>query len=180
MQVTCADRRTLSQAWAVGKRPVSISPNHSLTTPLQPRHRRPSAAPRIGNHKADHLPDLDFAPPGGHAVEIFRQALALDERRSRFAPEYSRSPHHENEGHFNNLIATPDASLVNGQPGHRQPPDDRQRWETFISDIKLDPGASTSDDFAHEKECWFLGCHSDIGGGNDPNFEESLSNIPFR
>ena len=29
-------------------------------------------------------------------------------------------------------------------------------------------------------ECWFMGCHSDVGGGNDLNGDESLSNIPFR
>jgi hypothetical protein len=25
-----------------------------------------------------------------------------------------------------------------------------------------------------------MGCHSDVGGGNDVNMGESLSNIPFR
>ena len=29
-------------------------------------------------------------------------------------------------------------------------------------------------------EVWFMGCHSDVGGGNDVNDEPSLSNIPFR
>jgi hypothetical protein len=29
-------------------------------------------------------------------------------------------------------------------------------------------------------ECWFMGCHSDVGGGNDQNDYPSLSNIPFR
>lgn len=29
-------------------------------------------------------------------------------------------------------------------------------------------------------ECWFMGSHSDVGGGNDLNGEPSLSNIPFR
>ena len=31
----------------------------------------------------------------------------------------------------------------------------------------------------HE-EVWFMGCHSDVGGGNDINDLASLSNIPFR
>jgi hypothetical protein len=30
------------------------------------------------------------------------------------------------------------------------------------------------------KEVWFMGCHSDVGGGVDLNMAESLSNIPFR
>jgi len=29
-------------------------------------------------------------------------------------------------------------------------------------------------------EVWFMGCHSDVGGGNDLNDQPSLSNIPFR
>jgi len=29
-------------------------------------------------------------------------------------------------------------------------------------------------------ECWFMGCHSDVGGGNDLNGADTLSNIPFR
>lgn len=29
-------------------------------------------------------------------------------------------------------------------------------------------------------EVWFMGCHSDVGGGNDRNDDPSLSNIPFR
>lgn len=29
-------------------------------------------------------------------------------------------------------------------------------------------------------ECWFMGGHSDVGGGNTLNDEPSLSNIPFR
>lgn len=29
-------------------------------------------------------------------------------------------------------------------------------------------------------ECWFMGCHSDVGGGNTLNDYPSLSNIPFR
>jgi hypothetical protein len=30
------------------------------------------------------------------------------------------------------------------------------------------------------KEVWFVGCHSDCGGGNDMNLQPSLSNISFR
>jgi uncharacterized protein (DUF2235 family) len=30
------------------------------------------------------------------------------------------------------------------------------------------------------KEVWFMGSHSDVGGGNDPNANPSLSNITFR
>jgi hypothetical protein len=30
------------------------------------------------------------------------------------------------------------------------------------------------------REVWFMGCHSDVGGGNDRNDAPSLSDIPFR
>lgn len=30
------------------------------------------------------------------------------------------------------------------------------------------------------KEVWFMGSHSDVGGGVDLNMTKSLSNIPFR
>ncbi len=33
---------------------------------------------------------------------------------------------------------------------------------------------------ARNKEVWFMGCHSDCGGGNDENGKPSLSNISFR
>ena len=38
--------------------------------------------------------------------------------------------------------------------------------------------AETGNDTA--VEVWFMGCHSDVGGGNDVNGARSLSNIPFR
>jgi hypothetical protein len=33
---------------------------------------------------------------------------------------------------------------------------------------------------AKNKDMWFMGCHSDVGGGNDLNNQDSLTNIPFR
>lgn len=35
-------------------------------------------------------------------------------------------------------------------------------------------------EMAKQKECWFMGCHSDVGGGNTANGAHSLSNVPFR
>lgn len=41
------------------------------------------------------------------------------------------------------------------------------------------PDGSTQEMRKHV-EVWFMGCHSDVGGGNDLNDDPSLSNIPFR
>jgi len=41
------------------------------------------------------------------------------------------------------------------------------------------PDGSTQEMRKHV-EVWFMGCHSDVGGGNDLNDDPSLSNISFR
>lgn len=38
----------------------------------------------------------------------------------------------------------------------------------------------TKKEMRKHTEVWFMGCHSDVGGGNDLNDQPSLSNIPFR
>ena len=30
------------------------------------------------------------------------------------------------------------------------------------------------------REVWFMGCHSDVGGGNELNDEPALANVAFR
>lgn len=94
-----------------------------------------------------HPLGLPFAS-GVKAVTYFRQALALDERRARFKPEYRRLDKGEHPVDISKLGAKPQDG-ADGTP--------RQNVE-----------------------CWFMGCHSDVGGGDDQNFSPSLSNIPFR
>lgn len=78
--------------------------------------------------------DLPFANAVS-MVTYFRQALALDERRVKFQPEFRRG-----------AAAVP--PVIDGRP--------------------------------RNKEVWFLGVHTSVGGGNDPDVGPSLSNIPFR
>ncbi|RSH95514.1 hypothetical protein EHS25_000606 [Saitozyma podzolica] len=94
-----------------------------------------------------NLPRLPFAS-GVQAVTFFRQALALDERRARFKPEYRRLDKGEHPVDISKLAAKP----KDGDDGTPR----------------------------QNVECWFMGCHSDVGGGEDQNFTASLSNIPFR
>ncbi|KAK1922359.1 hypothetical protein DB88DRAFT_541500 [Papiliotrema laurentii] len=120
------------------------------------------------------LPRLPFAA-GPKFVRYFRQALALDERRVRFTPEYFRT----DEEHrrllrelrlFFGREQTATQSLVV-----------RGVFEENVRTLERDyprKDAETGNDTA--VEVWFMGCHSDVGGGNDVNGARSLSNIPFR
>jgi hypothetical protein len=85
--------------------------------------------------KAAYNTDRPFANAVG-AVTYFRQALALDERRVKFQPEFRQS--NSDESH----------TTLNG--------------------------------IARNKEVWFLGVHTSVGGGHEPDVDPSLANIPFR
>lgn len=68
-------------------------------------------------------------------VTYFRQALALDERRVKFQPEFRH--------------CSPDSQgTANGIP--------------------------------RNKEVWFLGVHTAVGGGSESDDGPSLANVPFR
>ncbi|EIW77171.1 hypothetical protein CONPUDRAFT_62320, partial [Coniophora puteana RWD-64-598 SS2] len=82
----------------------------------------------------------------------FRHALALDERRVKFLPEYvygGMGDRHNQHG----VEDAPWEKMVE----HESPPD--------------------SDDLAHVKEVWFSGTHSDVGGGNMTNHNLEMSGI---
>ncbi|KIK56258.1 hypothetical protein GYMLUDRAFT_248006 [Collybiopsis luxurians FD-317 M1] len=86
-------------------------------------------------------------------VCYFRHALALDERRVKFLPEYA----------YGGQSIRPDnldpQNPAEGQLGGKE------RRRKFKSDIK---------------EVWFAGTHSDIGGGNVENKTLSRSRPPLR
>jgi hypothetical protein len=79
--------------------------------------------------------DLPFADTVS-MVTFFRQALALDERRVKFQPEFR---HHSRNGHAADIAGIP-----------------------------------------RNKEVWFLGVHTSVGGGADSDDGPSLANVPFR
>ncbi|KAJ7151489.1 hypothetical protein C8R46DRAFT_485700 [Mycena filopes] len=92
---------------------------------------------------------------------IFRHALALDERRVKFLPEYVAGDHSipplGSEGASNLLsrgatLAAPESS----------------------SEANVGEGT-----IVDAKEVWFAGCHSDIGGGSRINLELDLASIPL-
>ncbi|KAK7682432.1 hypothetical protein QCA50_014637 [Cerrena zonata] len=77
-------------------------------------------------------------------VCFFRQALALDEQRVKYIPEYAY-----------------------GATTERLPP---QTATTHEADAKP----------ADTKEVWFVGSHSDIGGGSESNVEMASNGPPLR
>ncbi|OCH91837.1 WD40 repeat-like protein [Obba rivulosa] len=91
-------------------------------------------------------------------VCFFRHALALDERRVKFLPEY-----------VNQGLSEPKAQIsdrnVSDQVGN-------------LSHTQS-PGASRSRS-SHTKEVWFVGTHSDIGGGNVINETMDRRAAPLR
>ncbi|EIN07512.1 WD40 repeat-like protein [Punctularia strigosozonata HHB-11173 SS5] len=87
-------------------------------------------------------PSLPETTNGMTHVCVFRHALALDELRVKFLPEYANGgagPSQGKEG----AQTTSNVPANSSQPGPR-------------GDIK---------------EVWFAGSHSDVGGGNIPNLE---------
>jgi hypothetical protein len=70
------------------------------------------------------------------SVTYFRQALALDERRVKFQPEFRKHNSRDTQTTLNGI--------------------------------------------ARNKEVWFLGVHTSVGGSSEPDVDPSLANIPFR
>jgi hypothetical protein len=114
--------------------------------------------------------ELPFAN-GSKAVTFFRQALALDERRARFIPEYWRMP----DGEINIRSEIEDLERARAQHGDEDPVDLEEMKNRLEQEYPMEANS-----LLKQKEVWFMGCHSDVGGGNDFNWESSLSNVPFR
>ncbi|TFK60316.1 hypothetical protein BDN72DRAFT_534833 [Pluteus cervinus] len=91
-------------------------------------------------------------------VEVFRHALALDERRVLFKPFLWDQPR-----------PTLDARESEPQVNYRKESTPRNEWSfepLVLPDVK---------------EVWFVGCHADVGGGSHPDdYDSSLSNITLR
>ncbi|KLT40011.1 hypothetical protein CC85DRAFT_287892 [Cutaneotrichosporon oleaginosum] len=130
------------------------------------------------------LPRLPFAG-GVQAVKFFRQALALDERRIRFTPEYRYLDQRESQ--LCNNVTEAQETLAKA----RRTGDAAQIAAAeiaFARAVKAReeeyPTHSWTFDNGRLKrrriDCWFMGSHSDVGGGSDFNGDPSLSNIPFR
>ncbi|KAG9309257.1 hypothetical protein JVU11DRAFT_10740 [Chiua virens] len=106
----------------------------------------------VGLVKADIF--LSTSSSAAHACH-FRHALALDERRVKFMPEYFRE--------MNSL------------------PDDRNSncGEPAVSDSTASTASSREQNstIPDVKEVWFAGSHSDVGGKNRPGNSHQAGNV---
>ncbi|OCH91831.1 WD40 repeat-like protein [Obba rivulosa] len=91
-------------------------------------------------------------------VCFFRHALALDERRVKFLPEYV------NQG-LSQLETQTQTGEVSNQVGSSSHPQ---------------PSGTSQSRSSHTKEVWFVGIHSDIGGGNVNNESMDRRAAPLR
>ncbi|KIM35804.1 hypothetical protein M413DRAFT_14372 [Hebeloma cylindrosporum] len=109
---------------------------------------------------------IDMLPrtiDGMKHVCYFRHALALDERRVKFLPEYA----------YGGKAKDTNASTTNYEPS-----DDIQHTDSdkAIAVRRMRPTGKRP----HTKEVWFAGTHSDIGGGNVDNPRMDRSRPPLR
>lgn len=122
--------------------------------------------------------------------------MALDERRARFEPEYHTVDRDEIPSpiarglpvaDFRNVEKQIHLALdtINARPDSPDAVEAQRTIDQLLTQHK--------DQFARTRtpigqlayppktiECWFRGCHSDVGGGNTFNDEVALSDIPFR
>jgi hypothetical protein len=124
------------------------------------------------------ISELPFAS-GAKSIKIFRHALALDERRAKFVPEYWRKDADEIQLESEITILKSKLKL---NPSDQSLQDKlsellKRKEKDHPSTAMVGTGGKKMD---KNIECWFMGCHSDVGGGNTLNDQPSLSNIPFR
>ncbi|KAH9485828.1 hypothetical protein JR316_0002743 [Psilocybe cubensis] len=98
----------------------------------------------VGALRSECLPETTT---GMEHVCAFRHALALDELRVKFLPEY--------------------ANGGAGPPDRDSEPVQNEAKETVVQHAER----STMTKRGNIKEVWFAGSHSDVGGGNDDNPE---------
>jgi uncharacterized protein (DUF2235 family) len=128
------------------------------------------------------LKQLPFAQ-GVQGVRFFRQALALDERRIRFQPEYIHYNERESSLWLKAKGYEKDIKAAEREGDHEKAANaERNRKVTQAELDKVSPVAVLTR-FGQMKrrrvDLWFMGAHSDVGGSGEHN-ASSLSNIPFR
>jgi len=118
-------------------------------------------------------PSLPFTS-SNTAIKTFRQALSLDEHRANFRPSlYTR--------------AVPGSSVKTKFPCLSKLKKKFRTKRVRLSKMALhneksiEVESADSSDTTNVQEVWFVGCHSDIGGGSTPDSADcSLANIPLR
>ncbi|KAF7972140.1 hypothetical protein HWV62_18876 [Athelia sp. TMB] len=127
----------------------------------------------IGIVRGKSLPGTDSSKDICH----FRHALALDERRVKFLPEYCRGgdgPKGDGTGTSVKL----DPSVTTGPNNSTTAKADKEA--PLASDDNSHSSTNMkSTSMPHVKEVWFTGTHSDIGGGNVSNPDMQRSSAPL-
>ncbi|KDR68091.1 hypothetical protein GALMADRAFT_1051503 [Galerina marginata CBS 339.88] len=118
-------------------------------------------------------------------VCYFRHALALDERRVKFLPEYayggSTNPpatcEDKKPSIFNRGLFRKNVSPTEKPGGTAEDIFTQEQSSIPVIDDVVDASKKTA---PHTLEVWFAGTHSDIGGGNDKNPRMDRSRPPLR
>ncbi|KAE9400694.1 WD40 repeat-like protein [Gymnopus androsaceus JB14] len=109
--------------------------------------------------------DLPLTTSGMKHVCYFRHALALDERRVKFLPEYAYGGVSLDPKSKPNNIPESEEDSPSEIPTTSKPPLDMCGADPMDTK-KISSSSSTR---PQTKEVWFAGTHSDIGGGNTVN-----------
>jgi len=124
-----------------------------------------------------YTPDLPFVG-SNDMIKVFRHAVALDEHRVMFRPNlYHRPPGHSDPGTINGVQETPSVlkSVWRGfkgvcnalNPFGVKVLKPSRRPNTTVVLQKAPPFKTKP------LEVWFAGCHSDVGGGNTKDVNDS-------
>ncbi|KAF9259355.1 hypothetical protein L218DRAFT_1003914 [Marasmius fiardii PR-910] len=125
---------------------------------------------------------LPFTTSNTH-VRYFRHALALDERRVRFKPNFWQ---HQPPGQKNlglppgsmPKVRRPERGIRKGRTDGTDPPECKSTKSLKELERRYSGGGDYGTDV---EEVWFAGCHTDVGGGAVSNeTRNSLARIPLR
>jgi len=107
-------------------------------------------------------------------VCYFRHALALDERRVKFLPEYayggsarcSTKPQDKKTSHINNESLrndhNPTSGYVDGPIANNEPLDAKPRIDNEAMDLRSSAKIKSMERCPQTVEVWFAGTHSDM------------------
>ncbi|KAL4266753.1 T6SS Phospholipase effector Tle1-like catalytic domain-containing protein [Pleurotus pulmonarius] len=109
---------------------------------------------------------LPFTTSNTH-IRYFRHAIALDEHRARFQPNFFHRPLDAHK----RLGVQPGEMPKSAPKGHNKGPSLKD-LERKYTEVCFDTNV---------EEVWFAGCHCDVGGGAVPNeTRNALARIPLR
>ncbi|KAJ7511791.1 hypothetical protein B0H11DRAFT_1952994 [Mycena galericulata] len=100
-------------------------------------------------------------------IRYFRHAIALDERRARFLPNF-----------WHRIKEEEQLGVGKGEMPKSRHQSKKKSQHDLEKESKFDDGGEY---LTHVEEVWFTGCHCDVGGGALPNAARySLARIPLR